>query len=82
MKVTKEQMEASGRILREMRGIRTKTGVARQVGIPYSTYCAYESGTRRPSGTAKKKLADYYGVEVGDIFFFHTDTAKTSKKSK
>lgn len=82
MRVTKEQMAASGKILREMRGIRTKAGVARQIGLPYSTYCSYESGARCPGGRMKKKLADYFGVEVSDIFFLPDDTAKTSKMSK
>ena len=75
MKVTPEQMAVSGKILRQLRGIRTKTGVANQTGIPYSTYCAYEAGTRSPSGRNKKILADYYGVEVGDIFFLPEHTA-------
>lgn len=65
----KVDMKKSGKRLRELRGIRTRTGVAREVGIPYSTLQAYETGDRTPSGPVKKKLADYYGVPVETIFF-------------
>lgn len=58
-----------GRTLRQLRGIRTRTGVSRELGIPYSTLQSYEEGRRAPSGRNKKKLADYFGVRVEDLFF-------------
>ena len=58
-----------GRRLREIRGIRTRSGVSRQTGIPYSSLQSYEDGTREPSGDTKQKLAEYYGVSVEEIFF-------------
>lgn len=70
----KVNMIEVGKRLRELRGIRTRTGVAREIGIPYSTLQAYEEGTRVPSGRNKKKLSDYYGVPVREIFL-PTDTA-------
>ena len=64
----KTDMVESGKRLRNMRGIKTRTGVSRETGIPYSTLQAYEEGTRTPSGPVKEKLASYYGVPVEFIF--------------
>ena len=64
----KIDMEAAGKRLRELRGIRTRTGVAKEVGIPYSTLQSYEEGKREPSQNIKIKLAGYYGVPVEYIF--------------
>jgi len=65
----KTNMVSAGKKLRELRGIRTRSGVSRETGIPYSTLQAYEEGRREPSGSVKQKLSDYYGVSVGEIFF-------------
>ena len=65
----KVDMAEAGKRLREIRGIRTRSGVSRQTGIPYSTLQSYEDGTREPNGQTKQKLADYYGVSVEEIFF-------------
>ena len=65
----KERMVESGKILRKLRGIRTRTGVARELGISYSALAFYEAGQREPSGRVKAKLAAYYGMPVEQIFF-------------
>ena len=65
----KVDMAKAGKKLRELRGIRTRSGVARETCIAYSTLQSYEDGTRTPPGDVKKKLADYYGVTVESIFF-------------
>lgn len=65
----KVDMAKAGKRLRELRGIRTRSGVSRQTGIPYSTLQAYEEGRREPACQVKQKLADYYGVSVERIFF-------------
>jgi len=65
----RKDMAEVGKTLRQLRGIRTRTGVSQEVGIPYSTLQSYEDGRRMPSGRIKKRLADYYGVRVEDIFF-------------
>lgn len=75
-------MEKAGRTLRKLRGIRTRTGVAREAGIPYSTLQAYEDGTRIPSGRNMEILADYYGVRVEDIFFSMNTTQSSDKKEE
>ena len=69
MKGKKPNMVEVGKTLRQLRGIRTRTGVSREIGIPYSTLQAYEDGTRTPSGRTKQLLADYYHLRVEDIFF-------------
>ena len=74
-------MKKAGQILRDLRGIRTRAGVSKETGIPYSTLEAYECGTRIPSGRNKEKLANYYGVKVSDIFL-PVDTAKRSGNDK
>ena len=65
----KIDMTEAGKRLRKLRGIRTRTGVAHETGLPYSTLQSYEDGTREPSSAIKKRLADYYGVPVESIFF-------------
>ena len=62
-------MVEAGKRLRQLRGIRTRTGVARELGISYSALAFYENGQRQPQGPIKKKLADYYGVPVEFIFY-------------
>ena len=69
MEKQKVDMAEAGRRLRQLRGIRTRSGVARELGISYSALAFYECGQRTPSGPVKKKLADYYGVPVEVIFF-------------
>lgn len=59
----------TGKRLRQLRGIRTRSGVAREIGISYAALAFYESGDRTPSGPVKKKIADYYGLPVECIFF-------------
>lgn len=66
----REKAEAieSGKRLRQLRGIRTRAGVARELGISYSALAFYENGQRNPSPGVRKKLASYYGVPVEFIF--------------
>ena len=65
----KERAAAVGRRLTELRGCRTRTGVARELGIAYSSLCNYEHGRRIPTDDVKIKIARYYGQHVGQIFF-------------
>ena len=58
-----------GKRLRELRGIRTRTGLARELGIPYSTLQSYEDGTRNPPEEFKDKVAKYFGVSKKSIFY-------------
>lgn len=74
MRNSKVNMVEAGKRLRELRGIKTRTGVSRETGIPLSSLEAYEWGTREPSAHVKQKLADYYGVPVSEIFLPLTTT--------
>ena len=67
MSKTKDPKDTA-KILRELRGIRTRTGVAREIGISYSMLCKIESGSRVASSEMQQRIADYYGVPVGKIF--------------
>lgn len=64
----KKPKEDVGKKLRELRGIRTRTGVAREIGMAYSTLESYEMGYRFPSAKAQQRIADYYGVSKVSIF--------------
>ena len=55
--------------LRELRGTKTMEDVAWRVGISTSALGMYETGARMPRDEIKKRLAKYYGVEVGTLFF-------------
>lgn len=61
-------MEAGKRI-RELRGNRSKREVAQALGISFSSYVKYERGERTPRDSIKKRIAEYFGVTVGFIFF-------------
>lgn len=59
----------TARKLRGLRGEQTQAVVAKAVGISVSAYSSYELGVRRPSDEIKKRLAEYYGTSVGELFF-------------
>ena len=71
-----KDMHEIGKQLRELRGIRTRTGVAKQLGIGASALANYERGDRIPNDKAKILLARYYGRTVGDLFFDENDDQK------
>lgn len=54
--------------LRKERG-QTRTYMAQRLGVPYSTLTAYESGARTPPDRMKIRLAEYFGMPVGELFF-------------
>jgi len=63
----------NGKRLRQLRGIRTRSGVAKEIGISYCSLAFYESGDRNPSPRVRKMIADYYGVPESFIFLpMHT----------
>lgn len=59
----------SGKRLRELRGTRTQKEIGNAVGVNPNTISMYESGERTPSDKVKIKLAQLFGVTVGNIFF-------------
>jgi putative transcriptional regulator len=58
-----------GKKLVELRGEKSREQVAVDIGISYSAIVSYELGERIPRDEIKIKLANYYGVGVGDLFF-------------
>lgn len=62
-------MTTIGEKLKELRGCRTVTGVAKELGISRSALCKYEADERVPRDEVKVKIAKYYGKSVQSIFF-------------
>ena len=59
----------ASKLLFELRGNRTQREVAISTGLTVSAISNYEQGIRNPSPENMKKLADYYGKTVDEIFF-------------
>ena len=53
----------------ELRGAKTQDVAAHEIGISTSALSMYECGERIPRDEIKIKIAKYYGVTVGEIFF-------------
>lgn len=49
--------------LRESKGL-NKKNLSVLLGMPYSTYCNYESGYRCPDSDAYKKFSRFYNVSI------------------
>lgn len=45
----------------------TKKEVASKIGIHESTYSSIENGTRNPSLTSAKKIAEFYKIKIEEI---------------
>lgn len=60
---------SAGEKMKELRGRRSKQEVAKALGISFSSYVKYERGERTPKDSIKKRIAEYFGVTVGFIFF-------------
>lgn len=58
-----------GRRLRKLRGDKTQAEVANDLGISIAAVASYELGERVPRDKVKVKIARYYGVDVGALFF-------------
>lgn len=64
----------------------TQRRVAEAVGISQSSYAMIESGRRHPRKEVEKKLADFFGVTVDELFLARIiticDWRKVSRKRK
>lgn len=58
-----------GEILRELRGTKSQSEIARAVGVSDSAMSAYELDARVPRDEVKVRIAAYYGKSVQEIFF-------------
>lgn len=63
---SKEQI---GLDLRRLRGDKTQSAVASDLGISVAAVAMYEAGERVPRDELKAAMADYFGRTVGDLFF-------------
>lgn len=69
MDTKEERAKRIGNKLRELRGIRTRVGVAKELGISNNALGFYETGKRIPPDDVKIKIASYYNCSVEEIFF-------------
>lgn len=58
----------------KLRGNRSRPPIAKEIGITPQMLGMIERGERTPSLLLAKKIADYYGVTVEEIFFDEVDT--------
>ncbi len=58
-----------GKRLVSLRGKKSQSEVAKDIGIATSTLGMYETEHRVPRDSIKILLANYYGTTVQDIFF-------------
>lgn len=65
-KVNRQQIAKN---LVNLRGEKTQSNTAKELGIAQSTYALYETGKRIPSDDIKVTIAEYYGKTVQEIFF-------------
>lgn len=63
------EKETIGARLRTLRGKRTRSEVAKAVGVSPSSITMYELDQRIPRYDVMIKLAKYFGKSVGAIFF-------------
>lgn len=61
--------EAIAQRLIKLRGSKSREQVAKDLEISASAVAMYENGARIPRDEMKKKIAQYYGVSVEEIFF-------------
>ena len=59
----------TGNRLLALRGNKTVREVSAAIGVSPGSWCMYESGKRTPRDEVKIRIAQYFGVEVSDIFF-------------
>ena len=55
--------------LRQLRGEKSARTVADAIDISESALLMYERGERNPRDDIKVRIAQYYGVGIGEIFY-------------
>lgn len=60
--------------IRQKKGL-SQEDLALKIGMSQETISQYETGTRRPSITTARKIADVLGVKL-DAIFFGADISK------
>ena len=54
---------------RRLRGTKRRDDVAKDLGISSSTLAMYETGKRIPRDETKVKIANYYDVDLVELFY-------------
>lgn len=52
-----------------LRGAESRENVAKAIGVSTSAIAMYETGARIPRDETKRRIAEYYGKSVEEIFF-------------
>lgn len=60
---------STGAKLKKLRGEKTQQEAAQGIGITKSALAMYERNERVPRDEVKVRIANYYGISVGDLFF-------------
>lgn len=58
-----------GQRLRTLRGTRSREEVAVACEVSAQAICMYETGRRIPNDSKKIKIAEYFGIPVGELFY-------------
>lgn len=58
-----------GKKLLSLRGSKRRDDVAKDLGISSSTLAMYETGKRVPRDETKVKIANYYDVDLVELFY-------------
>lgn len=56
-------------MLYKMRGTRSRTEVAKEIGISVRALASYERGERIPRDEVKEKIASYYKRSIQHLFY-------------
>lgn len=63
--------KTTGKILRELRGMKTQEEIAKDLGITKSSWAMYERDERVPRDEVKVKIADYFNKPIQELFYPH-----------
>ena len=58
-----------GEKLRKLRGDRSQEFMAKEVGVTKSSWAMYERNERVPRDEIKIRIANYFHLTVGEIFY-------------
>lgn len=70
-----------GERLVSLRGAKSRKEVAVALGISVSALAMYERGERVPRDQVKIRIAEYYGVQLMEIFFAQDEHYKCTKEA-
>lgn len=61
--------------MEQLRGDKSQRDMAKEIGIPYSTYAMIENGHRFPRRELQLKLSRHFKKTVDELFFALNDRA-------